>query len=235
MADFLTRLIERSRGLAPEGQQVEPLIAPLFAAGPNVAPPNDELYDERDEDSASIVETEPHSSMAQRVDFAPRIAGAAFAEQTEEDISIAPSTRRHFASRDKNIPEIEFARGASDETPIAWFDQNPSIEPLNRATVAKSPQSRANERPVLTDQSQRAVRKPLAPLPRPWAHADDSISRAGEAAKKGETTASIIRVTIGRVDVRAVKAPEAPRRESPAPAPKLSLEEYLSSRSGRKQ
>ena len=33
MADFLTRLVERTRGLAPT---VDPIVAPLFAPGPNV-------------------------------------------------------------------------------------------------------------------------------------------------------------------------------------------------------
>ena len=68
------------------------------------------------------------------------------------------------------------------------------------------------------------------------ARADDSNSRANETANEttGETAAPVIRVTIGRIDVRAVNAsaPQA-RRAMPA-APKLSLEEYLRSRSGRK-
>lgn len=230
MADFLTRLIERSRGLAPQGPQVEPLIAPFYAAGPNAAQP----YDEMDEEAASIVEPQPHSLAPQRQDFAPRGAGAAFVQQPEENTSIAPLATRRREPRDENTPEIKPARESTDETQSARLDQNPGIEPLPRATAVKSPESRANERPGSTDQSRRAVRKPLAPPLQRVTRAEDSNSRAGEASNTGETTAPIVRVTIGRVDVRAVKAPAPhPRRETP-PAPKLSLEEYLRSRSGRK-
>jgi hypothetical protein len=242
MADFLIRLIERSRGLAPEGRQVEPLIAPFYAAGPNIAPLYDEIapsYDEMDnemdEEMASIVEPEPHSSMSQRRDFPPRGDGAAFVQQSEENISIAPAAPRRRESRDKNTSEIKSALALTDGTQIAILDQNPGVEPLRRSTAVKSPESRSDERLGLTDQSRRADRKPLAPRPQPLARADDSNARASEAANKGETAASTIRVTIGRVDVRAVTASTPPPRRETPPAPKLSLEEYLRSRSGRKQ
>jgi hypothetical protein len=48
---------------------------------------------------------------------------------------------------------------------------------------------------------------------------------------KPGTTPSI-RVTIGRVEVRAVMAPALPLRPKPKAAPRLSLEDYLRSRKG---
>jgi hypothetical protein len=228
MADFLTRLIERSRGLAPQGQQVEPLIAPFYAAGPNTAPP----YDEMDEESASIAEPEPHSLTSQRRDFAPRIAGAAFVQQPEENISIAPSPRRQ-ESRDKDTTEIKSARATPDETQSARPNQTPVIEPLPQAAILKPP-APANVRLELTDQPRRANREPLSIRPQPLARPDDSNSRPGEAANEVEMASPVIRVTIGRVDVRAVTASTSPPRRETPPKPKLSLEEYLRSRSGRK-
>jgi hypothetical protein len=51
----------------------------------------------------------------------------------------------------------------------------------------------------------------------------------------GQTPAPSIRITIGRVDVRAMM-PELPkRRPTPERRPTLSLEDYLSQRSGEKQ
>jgi hypothetical protein len=235
MADFLTRLIERSRGLAPPGPQVEPLIAPFYAAGHATALPYDEMDNEMEGEMPSIVEAEPLSLAPPTRDFAPPIAEAASVQQTEENISIAPPAPSRRESRAKKTsPEIKSAPAPTDETQIGILEQNPGIEPLHRATAVKSPESRSDERPGLTDQSRRADRKPLAPRLQRVTSAEDSNSRAGEAANNGETTASVIRVTIGRVDVRAVTASTPPPRRETTPAPKLSLEEYLRSRGERK-
>jgi hypothetical protein len=210
MTDFLIRLIERSRGLSPEGLRVEPLISPLYAAGSHTAPPDDELYEEMEKQSPSIVELETHSSISQRRDFASDIAGTAFVRGPKRNASVAaPSKRRR--PRDIDALEIESARAPDDETQSRPSDRNPGVEPLPR-TIAVPSLARANEIARLTDQPRRA----------------------GETVKEGESVAPIIRVTIGRIDVRAVAAPEPLRRESPAATPKLSLEEYLRSRSGRK-
>jgi hypothetical protein len=46
----------------------------------------------------------------------------------------------------------------------------------------------------------------------------------------------VVRITIGRVEVRAVLPPEpAPRRREPARAKALSLDEYLDRRHGAKR
>jgi hypothetical protein len=42
--------------------------------------------------------------------------------------------------------------------------------------------------------------------------------------------APTIRVTIGRIDVRAVTAPAEPARETVRPQPRLSLDDYLKQR-----
>jgi len=85
------------------------------------------------------------------------------------------------------------------------------------------------------DQSRRATTGPLVIRPQ-VARADESNSHAKGAAKAppAEPAAPVIRVTIGRVDVRAVSAPAPPPRRQAPTGPKLSLEEYLRSRNGRK-
>jgi hypothetical protein len=45
--------------------------------------------------------------------------------------------------------------------------------------------------------------------------------------------ANVIRVTIGRIDVRAVTPPLPPVKSSVRPAPKLSLDEFLRQHTGR--
>ncbi len=225
MADFLTRLIERSRDLTLT-QQVEPLIAPFYAVGPHTALPDDAM----DEELTSVAEPESQPRAP-----APRITEVTLAHRPEENISIAPSPQRH-EPRDKVTTEIKSARASADEKQSAQLNQTPDIKPLPQATTPKSPLPPANERPGLTvsaaDQSRRANAEPLVIRPQPLARADESNSRATEATN--DTAAPIIRVTIGRIDVRAVPAPTPTTRRAESPAPKLSLEEYLRSRTGRR-
>src|SRR5262249_10577065 len=104
--------------------------------------------------------------------------------------------------------------------------------PLPRATTLERPAT-ANERSGLTDQSRRDAPAPMIIRPQTAPRDDESNSRASEATN--DNPRPIIRVTIGRIDVRAVNAPPPPVRRETPPTPKLSLEEYLRSRSGRKQ
>lgn len=79
-----------------------------------------------------------------------------------------------------------------------------------------------------------ALLMPPALHPPSIAPGPPSVVPVGEAA---ETTsaAEIIRVNIGRIDIRAVHAPPAAPVRAPAPAPRpvLSLETYLSRRNAR--
>ncbi len=61
------------------------------------------------------------------------------------------------------------------------------------------------------------------------------VARERHARRPAESPAPVIRVTIGRVEVRAV-TPPAPAPRAPArPAPALSLDDYLKQQSGRPQ
>jgi hypothetical protein len=46
--------------------------------------------------------------------------------------------------------------------------------------------------------------------------------------------APTIKVTIGRIEVRAVSPPQSPPQETARPAPKLSLDDYLKSLKGQR-
>jgi len=221
MADFLTRLIERSRGAAPGGQRVEPLIAPLYAAGPNTA----QIM--MDEDSS--VESD-----LQRQIHGPRTDEAAQRHARK-------SSTQDRDPKDHLTSEITPMRTLTDEPQGAESRQTVSIHPLPPPTpnATLPPAPLVNARPGLTtndaDQSRRANIQPLTIRPH-VARPDGAPPRANEAADEttGETAAPVIRVTIGRIDVRAVNAPAPPARRQTPSAPKLSLDEYLRSRNGRK-
>jgi hypothetical protein len=220
MADFLTRLIERSRGVAPSGQRVEPLIAPLYAAGPMTA----QIAEED-----SIIESDLQYQV-----LTPR-TGEASQWHAQKPSPQDPESNGHLT------PEITPVRTLTDESQSAESRQTVSIHPLPPPTPnATLPQALlVNARPVLTandaDQSRRANIQPLMIRPH-VSRTDEASSRANEAANEasGETAAPVIRVTIGRIDVRAVSAPAPPARRQAPSAPKLSLDEYLRSRNGRK-
>jgi hypothetical protein len=53
--------------------------------------------------------------------------------------------------------------------------------------------------------------------------------------ERAESSSPVIRVTIGRIDVRAVTPSSPPPQPSAPPAPKLSLDEFLRQHNGRRQ
>jgi hypothetical protein len=236
MADYLTRLIDRSRGLTPLGQRVEPLIAPRYAAGPNLAPPNDgpngELNGATDggpddglddglDDRPVFLDGAMDEARAS-IEPGSRTRISAQGQRPHENPTVATASQRREAEG-RDTPETKSARTLADEGWGARIGRTRDVEPIVP--------TRVDERLGLADRSGRADKRPAAARRRTTA--DGSDSRAGEAAGEGETAAPVIRVTIGRVDVRAVNAPAPPARRETTPAPKLTLEDYLRSRSGR--
>jgi hypothetical protein len=232
MADFLTRLIERSRGASP---RVEPLIAPMFAAGPEVAA-RDEAADAANEEMNLAAAPKPQYQAP-----APRVADVA--RRPDESPPATPPNPRE--SNNEATIEIKPAWATAEETRSAQFDQTSLITPLPPTPESVLPQTQVapdeGAKPgltVLADQSWRAKAGSLVVRPQ--------VARAGQAERRdaitseaakvtSEASAPVIRVTIGRIDVRAVNAPAPPAQRATPPAPKLSLEEYLRSRGGRKR
>jgi hypothetical protein len=162
MADFLTRLIERSRDSAPREQRVQPLIAPLYAVGLSSPPPDNAI------DETLILEPEYPSRTP-----APFIADSTLVHRSEGNISIAPSSQRGES------PEIEPAQATAEKTQNTRLNQTPGIEPLPRTPTSTLPPAQlVNARPGLTDpadQSRRANQEPLVFRPR-VARVDESSS-----------------------------------------------------------
>lgn len=239
-ADFLTSLIERNRDSMPQERRVQPLIATLYAAEIISAPPDNAI------DESLILEPE-HPIQTP----APFIAESTPVRQSEENISIAPPLQRG------ELPEIKPARATAEKTQNSRFDQTPGIEPLPQ--TAKTPKSTlsqftlpqaqpVNARPGLTDPAEPSLsvnQESLVIRPR-IVRADESgsattnrgtIEAANQIANRfiGDQAEPVISVTIGRIDVRAVVQPSTPPRRTTPSTPKLSLEDYLRSRSGEKR
>lgn len=72
-------------------------------------------------------------------------------------------------------------------------------------------------------------------LPRRAPHRDRPLPRVAEEAgstQAGEAAPPAIRISIGRIDVRAIVPQPAPVKAAPPPAPKVSLDDYLRKQPG---
>ncbi|HEV2862132.1 MAG TPA: hypothetical protein VGX48_14070 [Pyrinomonadaceae bacterium] len=132
----------------------------------------------------------------------------------------APTTAKTLVEKEAPRPtaaSVEAGKSpAREETSIKVFDA--------KREPPRSPESGPTQRP-------RVVEPRLSPLPKVF-EAQPPRASADEAGR--DEAAPTIRVTIGRVDVRAVAAPakEARRAPAPPPRPALTLEDYLRRRGG---
>lgn len=80
-------------------------------------------------------------------------------------------------------------------------------------------------------QKPRVVEPRLSPMPKVFEPQSPHVNPADDVGR--QDAAPTIRVTIGRVDVRAVAAPAREARRAPEPPrPGLTLEDYLRRRGG---
>ncbi len=253
MSDYLSRLIERSLGTAPE---IKPLIAPLHA-------PSDQLREERTDAGAglspgatqttrSVFEATTADELrnaAAPTDIQDGVASPEFVRMEEERSrhsaeaksprESAPGTRKEMAGpRERTgVPKpLQSPRAPSPV--IAESIELPNQEPrvvAQPATTAHS-ESIAPRDPVQSKSTSAPASRALGRIvvqphvSRPSAPA----SSTGFRRQSSSTELPAIHVTIGRVEVRAiVSQPEPPRRSAPPPTtPKISLEEYLKKRNG---
>ena len=90
--------------------------------------------------------------------------------------------------------------------------------PIGHSKVASS------ENYAAKPQTRRARREPLRPVVHP-----NSVTGTPDEPRNEPP---IVRITIGRIEVRAAPAPVSPSHKRPPPAPKLSLGDYLKQRNG---
>ena len=132
--------------------------------------------------------------------------------------------------------EAQPVRALTAEVPVARTRARAAPPPRERPTQAESGAEKTVAAPGAA-RSPGPAKMPAettiatAPSPRPTSAAPRSslpVKPSFPARVERETRGPTVRVSIGRIEVRAVKADEPPEpRKTPRPAPRISLDDYL--------
>lgn len=224
MTPFLARLAERAAP-APQGSAVaRPIVAPLFAAGAMLEP--DAAVDPHAEAGGAFERRGPASPPAAADTLTSPLSGV---HPAPDGIQTA-APRAPVEGSSAALPgSAARPPTASDPRPEATRPTHaaarlPDMLDPSAARRAPEPRTHAAIEGVARAAPTRAEARagPVVPAPRP---APPQSSQAGEPAP-------IVRVTIGRIEVRAVTVPAPATPRPPAEPAKRSgivLEEYLRS------
>jgi hypothetical protein len=247
MADFFSRLAERALGVAAVAR---PALASIFAPGPQVATSPAETAPQPPE---TVEPGEPSAPLTAAPEIREPIPEA---RRPDHAVNQPPETTRPEPAK----PRIVIARSEPAVTPDLLprqrfaFEGRPDEQPpeapapQSRRLPARVPPFREAEAPVVGTEARAAAtpasREPLefTPMPPIRPHVTiPAITRPEERAPlygrrspppedRGGAT-PIVRVSIGRIDVRAMlPAAPPPPAQGTASSETLSLSEYLKQR-----
>jgi hypothetical protein len=203
MADFLSRLAERSLGRAPLAR---PVVAPLFATGPELGAEGEAPDDGASAAAAAVPSTAPDAGPTT---LPPAPLG-------RELVSAAPATgtARTVEARSPAEPDARTPGSVERARPEGTRPRTADPGPMGTPAVLPATPARVD------------LRDPEPARPRP---------QVASPAHETEPSAPVVRVFIGRIDVRAVVPPPVPARPAPSRTEdRLSLGEYLRGQTRRR-
>jgi len=223
MKHFLARLVERARGTA---RRIEPIIASRFAP----PPPSDIAI----ENESRETQSEPR----------PAPAEAKLVRKTQSEPRPVPAEAKLVPKPDAAIRSESVSTPAeTTDVPIEIVRETllvPEFQEQVPPLVVRQTDSQRNAQP--TQINAIALEKNEATKPKTPRASRATPRRAQSRAFLSKTVlaslpdeprdqAPIVRVTIGRIDVRAAPAPPPPPRKAAGPAPPvLTLDAYLKER-----
>lgn len=234
MSDFLTRLVERSRDVQLTTQ---PRIPSFYAPEPVSATDSNS--------TASAPRLEP-SDPPQLVELDSSNIQTALRRNEDVSASVVASGNalgevqaRAHPPRHEVVPESP----TSNRPPTASLptkneqqsiESKTALEPLAEPVTAV--ERRAPDFSVSGKATPHAKVSPTLLTIRPRLQVPSHQAEPPLTEQRSSPAAPTIRVTIGRVEVRAVMpAQPAPRPARHKPSPSLSLEDYLKQRDGRRR
>jgi hypothetical protein len=243
MPDFFSRLIARSNGDIPAAR---PVIAPMFAQAPAVAEEQGDVAPEIRE--AEMPEFLPdksrvHVSHAPANLLPPRSSDTPQFQRTSEELPanrfvklVAPSNLIVSAEAPERNAPGSLRSNPDSQTELPFRDRAPQLQdPANPAQLSKGEESREVHGDVWVAADYREPEEthlpPAAFQPRITQQDSARRERIENTNPESQGTRSI-RVTIGRVDVRAILPAKesATRTKNTRPTSPLSLEDYLKQR-----
>lgn len=241
--------------LAPETPTTDPKRTVSTHAKPRILPAEPSVLSSAEQDARSTeeqrgltpaairpLESDPDgatSASRSSPTEPPRGSDALEAASLSLDTPVRP--RPKLTSETRSIdPARTVSIRAVPRTPRAVaFGQQASS---GRPQAAKPKQ---DSRPSMSASAEHAEPDPIAPPPPPGSVAPKSVNAVptetaqypaqdARSAAPVEKTPSTIRVSIGRIDVRAVTPPQTAQRTPARSAPALSLDDYLKQHSERR-
>jgi hypothetical protein len=212
MSHFLARLVDRARGTVP---RVEPIIASRFASAsfPEVREPIDQRQPHSAQEGPMVAPDHVPKPLLTRRHEEVAFAGNEFRAASDAEAIERSADRRR--TEEVNKPLIQNHRIHKAVTPGSSHPRDSEIE------AALEP--RANLASNLRRTNRPSAESSFAPRGQQRSDA----SGPDNAEKKPP----IVRVTIGRIEVRAGPAPTSPAREAARrPKPTLPLDAYLKER-----
>jgi hypothetical protein len=206
MSHFLARLVQRARGSAP---RVEPFVAPRFAPTPIVEIASEveaQLPERRDQQPAVEESSSPRAVVQQE---AP-------ARKAEPNVLREPEKSSLPQQPEKLL--VPMAKSAVDSTVFV----RPSPSTNRPVPAAQNGMVRRNS--FTASRSKRP--QPATPLTTTSRNFERGLLTPNESPDQ----VPIVRVTIGRIDVRATPPAVPSRKWSARSEPKLTLDAYLKSR-----
>lgn len=212
MTHFLARLVGRTRGEVP---RVEPIVAPRFAPAP-VA------------EIAREPETVVTKALPEPVAAAPTPRPVRPAQETKMNGKeiVRHETQGEAAPDDVKLvePEVEVLSEKLLVPPVLSVATDSLLVRQGEVAAPTIP-LRKDGRTAQTPRERSKIVSPVSPIPATAARFRDDVPHEPAMERP------IVRVTIGRIEVRAAPAPAAPtKRAAPPAAPKLTLDAYLQSR-----
>ncbi len=258
MTDYFDRLVSRALGQSPA---VAPTRRSLFDAAPGASAESfGQAFEETRERETPGPPPAPTAESALRSEGSPMLEGGRLdagrvTAQSGEPRAVEP-TRSPAPAVEREGSDAAMEAPVSRVTPITAFEPE-LARPLPPAPRSPAPVSEVDGaaevvpgRPVVRTRRADRRNQPVEPI-----EATGSVDGPGprfaqspvplqgvrgapsESAPAVETTETVIRVSIGRIEVRAAPpSAGAPARARPArPAPRMSLEAYLERSSGRRR